>query len=68
MIPKLAKILAKPRASLKERREALKYLALFVGDIHQPLHLGYASDREGTVSLYVIEGKTLIYMRFGIRD
>jgi hypothetical protein len=47
VIPKMAQILAKPRASLKDRREALKYLAHFVGDIHQPLHLGYASDRGG---------------------
>ncbi len=30
-----------------ERRDALKYLAHFVGDIHQPLHAGYADDRGG---------------------
>jgi nuclease S1 len=47
IIPEMAQTLAKPRASLKDRREALKYLAHFVGDIHQPLHLGYASDRGG---------------------
>jgi nuclease S1 len=47
IIPKMAQTLAKPRASLKDRKEALKYLAHFVGDIHQPLHLGYASDRGG---------------------
>jgi len=47
VIPNMAQVLAKPRAFLKERREALKYLAHFVGDIHQPLHLGYASDRGG---------------------
>jgi nuclease S1 len=47
VIPEMAQTLAKPRASLKDRREALKYLAHFVGDIHQPLHLGYASDRGG---------------------
>lgn len=47
IIPKMAQTLARPRASLKDRREALKYLSHFVGDIHQPLHLGYASDRGG---------------------
>lgn len=30
-----------------ERAEALKFLAHFVGDIHQPLHAGRAEDRGG---------------------
>ncbi len=47
IIPKMAKTLARFREPLKSRREALKYLVHFVGDIHQPLHLGYASDRGG---------------------
>lgn len=29
------------------RTEALKFLAHFVGDLHQPLHVGYGSDRGG---------------------
>ncbi|MDA0691719.1 MAG: S1/P1 nuclease [Nitrospinae bacterium] len=33
--------------SKKEGREALMYLVHFVGDIHQPLHLGNARDRGG---------------------
>ena len=31
----------------KKRREAIKYLVHFIGDIHQPLHLGNQSDRGG---------------------
>lgn len=43
----------KPESSLEsdapkpERAEALKFLAHFVGDIHQPLHVGFAEDRGG---------------------
>ncbi len=47
VIPKMAHTLGNPREPLKSRREALKYLVHFVADIHQPLHLGYASDRGG---------------------
>lgn len=35
---------SRPRA---ERIDALKFVVHFVGDIHQPLHGGYASDRGG---------------------
>lgn len=34
-------------APLEEKRTALKFLVHFVGDAHQPLHSGYASDRGG---------------------
>lgn len=30
-----------------QRAEALKFLSHFVGDIHQPLHVGFARDRGG---------------------
>ena len=30
-----------------ERREALKFVVHFVGDVHQPLHAGYGDDRGG---------------------
>jgi len=39
--------LADPSLSRKERVEALKFLVHFVGDIHQPFHVSYASDRGG---------------------
>lgn len=32
----------------QERLQALKLLGHFVGDVHQPLHVGYAEDRGGT--------------------
>ena len=35
------------RASDGERLKALKYLVHLVGDVHQPLHAGYADDRGG---------------------
>jgi hypothetical protein len=35
------------RAPKRQRREALKFLVHFVGDIHQPLHVSYADDRGG---------------------
>jgi hypothetical protein len=34
-------------ASDADRLRALKYLVHFVGDVHQPLHAGYADDRGG---------------------
>lgn len=36
-----------PQLSLTQRREALKFVAHFLGDIHQPLHLGFGVDRGG---------------------
>lgn len=32
---------------LERRREALKFVVHFVGDLHQPLHAGFAFDRGG---------------------
>ena len=39
--------LKQPNISKLERQQALKFFIHFVGDIHQPLHVGYASDRGG---------------------
>ena len=39
--------LKKPGQSQAKRKEALMYLVHFVGDLHQPLHVGYAQDRGG---------------------
>ena len=39
--------LSDTRRSDAERRDALKFLVHLVGDIHQPLHAGYADDRGG---------------------
>lgn len=40
-------VLERTDATRKERLDALKFIAHFVGDIHQPLHAGYADDRGG---------------------
>jgi len=39
--------LADASLSARERAEALKFVAHFVGDVHQPLHVGRADDRGG---------------------
>lgn len=42
-----AAILADERRSDEDRRNALKFVVHFVGDAHQPMHAGLASDRGG---------------------
>ncbi len=40
-------ILADAGRPRQERVEALKFLVHFVGDVHQPMHVGYGDDRGG---------------------
>jgi hypothetical protein len=40
-------VLQNPRDSRKAKREALKFLIHFIGDVHQPLHCANDSDRGG---------------------
>lgn len=42
-----ARILADPKRSAAVRRNALKFVAHLVGDLHQPLHVGRPGDRGG---------------------
>ncbi|KAF1689293.1 S1/P1 nuclease [Pseudoxanthomonas koreensis] len=42
-----AAILADPARSDAERRQALKFVVHFTGDVHQPLHAGRGADRGG---------------------
>jgi hypothetical protein len=42
-----AEILRSTRASRAQKAEALRFLAHFVGDAHQPLHAGHGPDRGG---------------------
>jgi len=42
-----AQILRDTTKSDEERREAMLFLIHFIGDLHQPLHCGLASDRGG---------------------
>lgn len=43
--------------SRAERAQALKFLVHFVGDVHQPLHAGYAHDKGGNTVQVSIDGK-----------
>jgi hypothetical protein len=40
-------VLTSPDAPRNEKRTALRFIAHLVGDIHQPLHAGFAEDRGG---------------------
>ena len=40
-----------------EVAEAIKYLVHFVGDLHQPLHAGFAEDRGGTRLPVIVDGR-----------
>ena len=40
-------VLKNPESSDQDKLIALKFIGHFVGDIHQPLHAGYARDRGG---------------------
>jgi nuclease S1 len=46
-IKEFSAVLANIELPLKRRKIALKYLVHFVGDVHQPLHLGNRKDRGG---------------------
>jgi hypothetical protein len=46
-IERYAKQLGDPWLPLAARRDALKFVVHFVGDVHQPLHAGFAADRGG---------------------
>ncbi|NJL30033.1 MAG: hypothetical protein HC897_20130 [Thermoanaerobaculia bacterium] len=40
-------MLRDPQAARQAKIEALRFLVHFIGDLHQPLHAGYAGDRGG---------------------
>lgn len=46
-----------PRESSKTRREALRLLAHFVGDVHQPLHVSHPDGRGGNEVDVVFDGR-----------
>ena len=46
-IGRFSRLLADPAAPREERVVALKFLVHFLGDLHQPLHVGRADDRGG---------------------
>ena len=46
-IQRFTAVLRDPQASRESKQEALRFLVHFVGDIHQPLHVGRRADRGG---------------------
>lgn len=46
-IKEFSGVLSNKENPFKKRQDALKYLVHFVGDVHQPLHLGNLRDRGG---------------------
>lgn len=50
-------VLVSPKRSNRVRARALKYLVHFVGDIHQPLHLGNKRDRGGNNIAFKFNGR-----------
>jgi hypothetical protein len=49
-------LLADPAASANERAEALRFLIHFMGDMHQPLHVGDDGDRGGNQRAVIFLG------------
>ena len=50
------RVLADPAASADARAEALRFLIHFMGDLHQPLHVGDNNDRGGNQRVVYLEG------------
>jgi hypothetical protein len=46
-IGRMEATLRDPKASTKDRADALKFLVHFIGDLHQPLHVGRRADAGG---------------------
>ena len=56
-IERFEKVLRDPSSSSKDRLEAVKLVGHFVGDIHQPLHASYSSDKGGNSVAVTFLGK-----------
>lgn len=46
-LPQQIAVAMDPAASVKDKQLALKIIVHLLGDIHQPMHMGHASDRGG---------------------
>jgi nuclease S1 len=58
-IQEFSEILVDHSNSSRVRKDALKYLVHFVGDVHQPLHLGNKKDRGGGTLHFIYKGRTV---------
>jgi S1/P1 Nuclease len=50
-------VLKDPKATSTDKGNALKFIIHFVGDIHQPLHVGRPEDRGGNSTQVTFEGR-----------
>lgn len=57
-IQRMEATLRNPQASRQERQEALKFLVHFVGDLHNPLHVGRRADSGGNGIQVTLFGET----------
>jgi hypothetical protein len=49
--------LKSPATSRKEKKEALKFITHFIGDLHQPMHVSQAEDKGGNTIQVQYKGK-----------
>jgi len=56
-IEKFRDELADPNLSGSRRAEALRFLAHFIADVHQPLHVGREEDRGGNKIAIIVDGQ-----------
>jgi len=61
-IDRFSAVLRDPQAARQAKQEALRFLVHFVGDIHQPLHVGRRADKGGnTVEVTLFGQKTNLH-------
>ncbi len=58
-ISEMVKILKDPNANLEDQKNAAKFVIHFVGDIHQPLHVGRPDDHGGNTLNVIFNGKKM---------
>lgn len=56
-ISDMVKVLKDPKSASIEKENALKFIVHFVGDIHQPLHVGRPDDHGGNSISVIFEGR-----------
>lgn len=56
--------LANPALDKSRRAEALRFLAHFIADVHQPLHVGRKEDRGGNSITVAVDGRAINLHKF----
>jgi hypothetical protein len=65
---KYASELADSRLSKERREQAFAWLCHLIGDLHQPLHCGFADDRGGNLVDVIFAGETIDLHHFWDRN